>query len=261
MVWTFGEFELDPKRFQLSRCGRPVQVEPQVLAVLIHLVHNRTFMVSKDELIAAVWQGRAVSDASISSRIRSARQAVGDDGVRQAVIRTVHGCGFRFVAEVADVPPAKTSTASPTETLAHPAGRPSIAVMPFQPLGPSPDLGILCEAVPHEIIQALSRLRWLAVIARGSSFRFRQENVDLDLVATALAARYVLSGIAENRNRTIAVTLELTDTSSREILWADRIESACDETDDLRTRIIAHLVSALETRIPFNESRIAAEGA
>jgi len=98
------------------------------------------------------------------------------------------------------------------------AARPSIAVLPFQPLGMSPDLAILGDAIPHEIIEALSRLRWLAVIARGSSFRFRQIEADLDFVSTALAARYVLSGIVENPGRTIAVTLELTETSSREII-------------------------------------------
>ncbi len=136
-------------------------------------------------------------------------------------------------------------------------GRPSIAVLPFQQLGMLPELAILGDAIPHEIIEALSRLRWLAVIARGSSFRFRQVAADLDLVSTALTARYVLSGIIESPDRTIAVTLELTDTSSREILWADRLVAPVDEIGDLRTRIVVHLVSALEAHIPFNEARIA----
>jgi TolB-like protein len=258
MAWTFGDFRLDPERFQLSRCGEPVRLEPQVLELLIHLVRNRDCMVTKDEIVAAVWRGQAVSDASISSRIRSARQAVGDDGTRQVVIRTVHGRGFRFIPEVTTLPPAcAASTTAACEPPEHPAGRPSIAVLPFQPLAMSPDFAILGEAIPHEIVQALSRLRWLAVIARGSSFRFRQATADLDLVATALAARYVLSGIVEGRDRQVAVTLELTDTNSREILWADRLAAPLDGIDDLRARIVVHLVSALETHIPFNEARIA----
>jgi TolB-like protein len=120
-----------------------------------------------------------------------------------------------------------------------------------------PELAILGDAIPHEIIEALSRLRWLAVIARGSTFRFREVAADLDLVSTALTARYVLSGIIESRDRTIAVTLELTDTSSREILWADRLVAPLDEIGELRARIVVHLVSALEAHIPFNEARIA----
>jgi len=258
MTWSFGDFRLDPERFQLSRCDRPVRLEPQVLSLLIHLVRNRDHMVTKDEIVAAVWQGQAVSDASISSRIRSARQAVGDDGAQQSVIRTVHGRGFRFIPEVTTLPLVHAAS----EGIVHqpsnrPGGRPSIAVLPFQQLGMLPELAILGDAIPHEIIEALSRLRWLAVIARGSSFRFRQVAADLDLVSTALTARYVLSGIIESPDRTIAVTLELTDTSSREILWADRLVAPVDEIGDLRTRIVVHLVSALEAHIPFNEARIA----
>jgi len=258
MSWIFGEFKLDPERFELSRSGEPVALEPQVLSLVIYLVRNRDRMVTKDEIVAAVWQGRAVSDASISSRIRSARQAIGDSGEEQAVIRTVHGRGFRFVAEVTVLRSAVAASDAPTsEHPDHPGGRPSIAVLPFKPLGMSMELVILGDAIPHEIIEALSRLRWLAVIARGSSFRFRQIDTDMDLVSTALAARYVLSGMIENSNQTIAVTLELTDTSSREILWADRLVAPIDEIGDLRARIVAHLVAALETYIPLNEARTA----
>ena len=213
-------------------------------------------MVTKEQIVAAVWQGQAVSDASISSRIRSARKAVGDDGARQDVIRTVHGRGFRFVAEVTALQPAvAASDAAVPGPSDHPGGRPSIAVLPFQPLGMSQELAFLGDAIPHEIIEALSRLRWLAVIARGSSFRFRQVEADLDLVSTALTARYLLSGIIESPDRTIAVTLELTDASSREVLWADRLVAAVNELGDLRARIVAHLVAALETHIPLNETR------
>ncbi len=169
MTWTFGDFRLDPERFQLSRGERPVRLEPQVLSMLIHLVRNRDRMVTKDEIVAAVWHGQAVSDASISSRIRSVRQAVDDDGVSQAVIRTIHGRGFRFVAEATALTPVHVASESIVHSPSdHPGGRPSIAVLPFQPLGMLPELAIMADAIPHEIIEALSRLRWLAVIARGS---------------------------------------------------------------------------------------------
>lgn len=258
MTWSFGDFRLDPDRFQLSCRDEPVRLEPQVLCLLVHLVRNRDHVVTKDEIVASVWQGEAVSDASVSSRIRSARQAVGDDGARQGVIRTVHGRGFRFIPEVTTSSPAHAASESSLPSLTgHHGGRPSIAVLPFEQLGMLPELAILGDAIPHEIIEALSRLRWLAVIARGSTFRFRQAAADLDLVSTALAARYVLSGVIESPGRTIAVTLELTDSNSREIIWADRLVAPVDEIGDLRGRIVAHLVSALESHIPYNEARIA----
>ena len=161
-----------------------------MLALLVLLIRNRDRMVTKEEIADDVWQGRTVSDASISSRIRSARRAVDDDGADQAVIRTVHGRGFRFVADVVET---RTAQAAEAKKIPEPAGlltgRPSIAILPFRPLAMAPELAILADAIPYEIIQALSRLRWLAVIARGSTFRFRQPDPDLGLVATALGAR------------------------------------------------------------------------
>ena len=205
-MWTFGDFRLDPERFELTHGDSLVRVEPQVVALLVHLVRHRDRMVPKDEIVEAVWGGRAVSDASISSRVRSARKAVGDDGESQAVIRTVHGRGFRFVAEVDRGPDGVCHRAGAgLETPDHFTGRPSIAVLPFRPLALSTGLAVLADAIPHEIIQALSRMRWLAVIARGSSFRFKQGESDLDLVATALGARYILSGLIEAPAGGIAV--------------------------------------------------------
>lgn len=229
-----------------------------MLTLLVYLVRHRDRMVTRDEIIEQVWQGRIVSDASISSRIRSARQAVGDDGQRQTTIRTLHAKGFRFVAEVVETAPAQ-AVALPTrpESDAALTGRPSIAILPFRPLAMAPELAILADAIPYEIIQALSCLRWLAVTARGSSFRFRNPDPDLDLVATALGARYILSGVIEANLRGLAVTLELSDTSTNEVIWADRIAAPLDAIDELRSRIVAHLVTALEMYIPLNDARSA----
>ena len=257
MVWSFGEFRLDPVRFELSSGGEPVALEPQVLSLLIHLIRNSDRMVSKDEIVAAVWNGGIASDASIASRVRSARRAVGDDGERQRVIRTIHGRGYRFVAALQEADAARAVSASsvPSNTSQEPT-RPSIAVLPFRPLSLPPDLEVLSDALPHEIIQALSRLRWLAVIARGSSFRFREH--DLDLVGTALGARYVLSGMIESRNGLISVILELVDVGRREVIWGDRLSSTLDAIEDLRQRIVSNVIAALDLRVPENEARSAA---
>lgn len=258
MAWVFGEFRLDPERFELIRGTETVRLEPQVLAVLVHLVRHRHRLVTKDEIATEVWHGRTVSDASISSRIRSVRMAVGDDGEDQAIIRTVHGRGFRFVADILEIRTAPGSPETGNHTLMdHPSGRPSIAILPFRPLGMPPDRAILADAIPDEIIQALSRLRWLAVIARGSSFRFRQADTDVALVATALDVRYVLSGSIEARGSELSVTLELADSSSQQVIWGDRLDARLDAIDELRFRIVAHLVAALEIYIPLNEVQAA----
>lgn len=258
MVWCFGAFRLDPDRFEMTAGESPVRLEPQVLALLIHLVRNKDRMVSKDEIVAAVWNGGIVSDASITSRIRSARQAVGDDGDRQEIIRTIHGRGYRFIAEVTEPPASLAGAATVHPALNMPdSTRPSIAVLPFRSLAVSPELQVLTDAIPHEIIQALSRMRWLAVIARGSSFRFRGH--DLDLAGTALGARYLLSGIVETGSSGVAVMLELTDVGRCEVIWGDRLSSPLDAIEELRQRIVSRLIAALDLHVPENEARSAAQ--
>lgn len=257
MVFRFGNHELDPGQFELRRSGSVVPMEPQVFLLLCLLIENRTRMVSKQEIADHVWKVAAVSDASISSRIRSARIAVGDDGGRQHVIRTVHGQGFRFVAEVTDVIPATVGLPqadAPAPSAAW-ASKPGIAVLPFQPLGLRADLAVLCDAIPHEVIQTLSRLRWLSVIARGSTFRFRGPDQDLKAIGAALKVRYVLSGTVEAAHRTVTLTLELADVRGGEVIWADRLAASLDDLVQLRARVVAQLIAALEAYIPLNEAR------
>src|SRR3954463_8191622 len=102
MLVRFGSYELDRDRRELRFGNVPVHVEPQVLDLLIYLVANREHVVSKDEMVDAVWGGRIVSDVTLNSRINAARRAVGDNGKTQALIRTVPRRGFRFVGEVND---------------------------------------------------------------------------------------------------------------------------------------------------------------
>lgn len=252
MAWHFGPFRLDPERHELTRADAALHVEPQVFALLVHLVRHRDRMVGKEELAAAVWPGGAVSDASIASRLRSARVAIGDDGTRQEAIRTLHGVGFRFVAPVTESFAAQVKT-----TEVGRSGRPTIAVLPLQTLGIDEGLGILAEAIPHEIIAALSRLRWLAVTARGSSFRFGRTTPDFDIVASSLGVRYVLSGLIDGAGRGLTVTLELADCTNSDVIWADRITTTPDALDELRNLAVARIVAALELRIPENEARAA----
>ena len=102
MIYRFNQFSLDDERIELRSGSEPVDVEPQVFSLVAHLIKNRHRVVSKDELIDAVWGGRIVSDSTLSSRINAARRAVGDSGKAQAILHTVARRGFRFVADVAE---------------------------------------------------------------------------------------------------------------------------------------------------------------
>lgn len=119
MIYRFGEYTLDTQAYELRRAGSIIAVEPQVFNVLQYLLQNRDRVVSKDELIESVWQGRIVSDGALSSRIKSARDAVGDSGEAQAVIKTLPRRGFRFVAPVEETAAAEPTPGNPQSAAAR----------------------------------------------------------------------------------------------------------------------------------------------
>src|SRR4051812_32007862 len=112
-IYAFGEYELDLRAHELRRAGERLHVEPQVFDVLAYLFGRRDRLVTKEELLDKGWGHRYVAPTTLKSRLKHARQAVGDDGDAQRVIRTVHGLGFRVVADVAERESATTVTQAP----------------------------------------------------------------------------------------------------------------------------------------------------
>jgi TolB-like protein len=263
--FRFGEFEIDLGQQELRRGGQVVRIEPQVFDLLIHLVRNRTRIVSKDELIDAVWQGRVISEAALSSCVSAARRAIGDSGDDQRLIRTAHKRGFRFVGQVDDdaapaLAPANDDRA-PLETAVAPELRevardaeaaavtvlalpdkPSIAVLPFQNMSGDPEQEYFADGLTEDIITGLSRQRWFFVIARNSSFTFKGEAVDVRKVASQLGVRYVLEGSVRKAARRVRVTGQLIDAVHGVHLWADRYDRDLADIfalqDDITNRVI-----------------------
>ena len=114
MAYRIGILLVDPETHEVRRNGALVPVEPQVFDLLVLLIANRQRSLTKDEIVERVWGGRVISDATLNSRVRSARQVLGDDGTAQRLIRTIHSRGFRFVGEVEEVEPAGAPSPGPT---------------------------------------------------------------------------------------------------------------------------------------------------
>ena len=247
MQYRVGEHFLDLRKFEVRKNDRLLPAEPQVLSLLFLLVENRDRLVSKDELVSTVWEGRAVSDSAISSRIKSARQLLGDDGEAQRLIRTVHGKGFRFVG---DAVPCEVESQPLPRTRSE--AKPSIAVLPFD--CSDPQLAIISQGVPHDLIGGLSRLRSLTVIARGSSFRFRGWNGSLAQVAGTLGVDYCLTGAVHRAGSRVAVTVELVDATTSSVVWAELYEGDLERLQDVRQDILAQVVSVLELQISHHEA-------
>jgi TolB-like protein len=263
MIYSFGSIELDLAKVELRDNGEPRPVEPQVFALIAYLAEHRERMVSRDELFEKLWEGKVVSDSALSSRIKSARRAVGDDGRVQAIIKTVHGKGLRFVADVrvqrdaAVVAATDRGDTAETAAAAPPqddTSRPSIAVLPFRAAETAEGWSSIAEGLPHDLITELARLRWLFVVARGSSFRLRGDDQDPREVGRVLGVRYCLSGAVEVSRSQLVVTAELVDTRAGDVVWGERYTGNVQDVHAMRDEIRASILTALEIQIPLHEA-------
>jgi TolB-like protein/Tfp pilus assembly protein PilF len=259
MIYRFGPFELDTAKVELRSGGETCSVEPQVFALLALLVDNRERLVSKDEIIEKVWDGRVVSEAAVASRIKSARKVLGDDGKSQQFIKTIHRQGFRFVADakVSRAGVADQGGRKPAVQSADHTSRPSIAVLPFRLIGAAGFYAAIADALPHELITELSRLRWLFVTARGSSFRLRGSDADIGEIGRLLDVRYCLSGTVEIAGASLAVTVQLIDTRDSGVVWAEHFTGSIDDVHQIRGDIRSQILAALEIQIPLHEAAVA----
>ena len=257
MIYRFDHYRLNTATQELHAGEELVELEPQVFALLVLLIENRERVVGKDELVSRIWRDRVVSDAAISSRVKSARKAVSDDGSAQRLIRTIHGVGFRFVGAVESA--VAVDVAAPSravETSSDPTSmRPSIAVLPFAPSGDPALVSTMADAIPYDILVELSRLRWLFVTARASSFQFRPPVPSLEVVRAKLGVGYVLSGAVDVDGKRISVSVTLDDLKRGGVLWGDRYSGSVDDIHAVRERIVTAVVTALDLRIPGNEAR------
>src|SRR5262249_14709237 len=120
MRYRFDQFDVDTDRYELRGGGRVQPVEPLVFDLIVFFARNPNRLISRDDMVEAVWRGRAVSDATISSAVKSARRALGDSGDSQSLIRTVRGRGFAFQARV-ETEAAKSAPSAAAGPVAHPA--------------------------------------------------------------------------------------------------------------------------------------------
>jgi TolB-like protein/tetratricopeptide (TPR) repeat protein len=230
VIYAFEDYSLDTDRCELRRNGSLIAVEPQVLDLLELLIRNRTRVVSKDEMVAAVWGGRIISESTLSSRIAAVRQAIGDDGEDQRLIRTIPRKGVRFVGTVreAQEPPAATEVTSQeraTRSLSmREDSRISIVVLPFAYLSSEREHEYFADAIVEDLTTDLSRLSETFVIARSTAMTYKGRTVSVQEIARELQVKYVLEGSVQRLGARVRVNAQLIDTESGGHIWADKFE-------------------------------------
>jgi DNA-binding winged helix-turn-helix (wHTH) protein len=198
VLFLFENYALDTDRRELRHGAVAVPVEPQVFDLLAYLIKNRERVASKDDLVAAIWGGRIVSESTLTTRINAARCAIGDSGAEQRLIKTLARKGVRFVGAVREEAEPAAVTAMGAEDAAAQKtkpetslpDKPSIAVLPFANLSGDPQQDYFSDGITDDIITELSRFSELLVIARNSSFQYKGKAVDIRQVGRELGAPY-----------------------------------------------------------------------
>ena len=259
MTLSFGDYEIDVERRELRRAKTPVHVEPQVFDLLVYLVQNRDRVVSKDDLIAAVWRGRIVSESTLTSRINAARKAIGDSGEDQKLIRTIARKGLRFVGEVRTQPTGTEPTGAsglPPDQVHERSGpalplpdRPAIAVLPFINMSGDSEQEYFSDGISEDIITALSKLRWFFVIARNSSFIYKGKAVHMKQLAEELGVGYVVEGSVRKSGDRVRITAQLNDVSTGGHIWAERYDRDLADVFAVQDEITEAIVAAIEPQL------------
>jgi adenylate cyclase len=248
--YFFEHYAFDTDRRELRRGPDVVSTTPQVFDLLDYLIRNRERVVSKDDLIKAIWNGRSVSDAALTTRLNAARGAIGDSGEEQRFIKTLPRKGFRFVGQVREAREVAGPNPgdAPENALALP-DKPSIAVLPFENMSGDSEQEYFADGMVEEIITALSRFKSLFVIARNSSFTFKGRAVDIKEVGRRLGVRYVLEGAVRKASGRVRITGQLIDAVTGAHIWADRFERDLTDVFALQDEVTVAVVSAIQPKL------------
>ncbi len=259
MHYAFDEFEIDTDRYELRRQGVVQPVEPLVFNLMAYFAGHPNRVVTREQIIDAVWQGRAVSDATVASCIKSARKALGDSGDNQKYLRTIRGRGFELQATVtalaaetatkraaspAEAPPA----AAPPTPRQSPDTKPILLVLPFANLNAEAD-EYFADGLTEDIITNLSRFRDLRVIGGASSFQFKGRAFDLQDLCAKTNAGYIVQGRVRRAAGRVRISVQLIDGADGVQLWGDRYDGEMVDIFGLQDEVTRTIAATLGVKM------------
>ncbi len=259
MFYLFEDFGLDTDRRELYRGAAPIPVEPKVFDLLVYLIRNRERVVSKDDLIATIWSGRIVSESALTTCINAARNAIGDSGDAQRLIKTLSRKGVRFIGRV-DEKEGKSPAAVPTDAasgLSRPSrtlpDKPAIAVLPFANVSGDPEQEYFSDGLSEDIIIDLSKISTLAVAARNTSFALKGKAMDIVQTARQLGVTHIVEGSVRKAGNRVRITAQLVEGTRGHHLWAERYDRELSDIFVLQDEISHAIVAALKVKLAPEE--------
>jgi TolB-like protein/DNA-binding winged helix-turn-helix (wHTH) protein len=280
--FAFGGFRFDACTGELWGDRKQAKLTPRAAAVLTMLAESAPKLVSKQQLFEQVWGGRAVSDDALTSCIQELRQALGDDARAPRFIETRHRRGYRLIETVAAIGEGRELPAAPSAPSPGPSSlvgriadmgeldaarvgdhhggsrplpdRPSIAVLPFVNISGDPDQEHFADGITEDLITGLSRIRWLFVIARNSTYQYKGKCPDIRWVGRELGVRYVLEGSVRRQGKRLRINAQLIDATGGGHHWAERYDRELGDIFALQDEITRSVAAVIEPRL------LAAEG-
>lgn len=247
-AYRFEGFVLDLMRGALlTTTGEEVPLRRQAFQLLHLLVENAGRLLDRDAINQAVWPDVTVSDDSITQCVRDIRRALDDQA--QRILKTVPRRGYLIAASVAIV---RGQPAVPSMSLPD---KPSIAVLPFANLSGDPEQEYFADGMVEEVITALSRIQWLFVIARNSSFSYKGQAVDVKQAGRELGVRYVLEGSVRRGGTRLRITAQLIEAETGAHLWADRFDGSLEDVFDLQDKVASSVAGVIEPAVQIAETR------
>ena len=253
MRYLFEDFALDIGRRELRRGGSVIPIEPKVFDLLVYIIQNRESVISRDDLLGSVWDGRIVSEAAQTTCINGARRALADSGDEQRLIRTLPRKGIRFVGTVREEQgPAAATLNDPEPSLKSPLilpDKPSIAVLPFVNMSGDPEQDYFADGMTDDIITELSRFSELFVIARNSSFQYKGRAIDVRQVGRELGVRYVLEGGIRRAGNRMRINAQLVDAVTGAHRWAERYDRQVDDLFVIQDQVVRAIAPVLVAHV------------
>lgn len=297
MKYQVADYIIDTTLYRITASGVVVPVEPKVFDLLVHLIRHRDRVLSREELFQAVWDGREVSDATLSNHVKIARKALGDNGDLQNTIQTVRGRGYQFIAPVIEIPsgpeggrtdPAAAPSARPAARLwrllalgallvpavlfgwrqlgprAQPeAARPYVLVVPFGVSGnASPEQKLFADQLTREVIGNLRKISGLRVVPEASALAFQANKAREHIRQLLPKVEYVLDGVVSvSPDNSLRITPALEDLGKDLAVWDKPFQARIDNTNffEMASGIAAAVSAALKVEILKDEQRALAE--
>ena len=249
--FAFGHFVLDPEAGALSRKGTPVAIGHRAMLLLTAFLERPGAALTKSDLIDSAWQGAAVEEGNLSVQFAALRKLLGQSPEGADWITTVPRVGYRFARPLG--PDERSADGHGGEEAAF-ARRPGIAVMPFVNVGGEHEQDYFADGITEDVITALGSFRWFFVVARNSSFAYKNKSIEARQIAHELGVQYLLEGSVRKSGESVRISARLVDAATSAQIWAQRYDLGVADVFAIQDEIAERVAGAIEPELLKTES-------